>query len=413
MTFASTSSASFRVVKETVFGVTPTPTSDNNAYVLPLSGESLDFSVKREAPAVIHADRAALDMISLSASTTGGIDMDMSAQPVVDLLLEGLMQAGWSVAKADSVVAVTAVTAPNSGLQTLTTAARTGSAILAVGQYFLLSDSAAPNRNNRLLRVVSDTGSLITVTAPDTELTAGTALTTCNLSSRRITHGKAVNTYSVGKLNSDISVSEVFTGQGISSADLSVSAASKSTLKFSFVGSDKVDGNSTVPLFAATGDSLQDLTSVGFHSGVSGAVSTVVFDGQTASTTRIKSLSLNINNNLRVQECIFAGLNPAGLGNSDLSVTGSLDVYMENASWFTKYKANSDVELTFTSLDDNNNGYVFTLPRAKLSKVSAPVSGNGQDLMIKVDFTATLDTTKPTGSSLRKALFIDQIGHTA
>jgi len=182
-----------------------------------------------------------------------------------------------------------------------------------------------------------------------------------------------------------------FTGQRAASMNLEMSYGSIITGSFAFMGA----GAST-PLTSSVGSlgtSNPPLTTEVFVG--SSDVGSVTIDG-VASTICISSLSLTVDNQLRMIECLGSVYaNDVKKGTS--SVTGSFEAYLD-ADSFEVYKDSLEsarIALEY-SVTDGTNIYTFTLPRLTL-EVEAPQStALDTDVTLTVNFTAIYDPTEDT-----------------
>lgn len=106
---------------------------------------------------------------------------------------------------------------------------------------------------------------------------------------------------------------------------------------------------------------------------------------------RIRSLSLNITNNLRRQDEI-GNLDAAGMAPGRFEVTGSIEAYFESGTLFQAFLDHQDLALSFMIGDQSGERYRFTLPTIVLSgEPGANATANDDDLMQTLNFTAVLD----------------------
>jgi len=102
-------------------------------------------------------------------------------------------------------------------------------------------------------------------------------------------------------------------------------------------------------------------------------------------------------------------LGAVGVGNGTIALTADVQLYLEDASVYNKFIANTATSIIFSSIDESGNGYVFTIPKANLSDYTSNADGKDQEQMIDATLTALRDSSNAT-AGLRKAIFIDRVG---
>lgn len=107
------------------------------------------------------------------------------------------------------------------------------------------------------------------------------------------------------------------------------------------------------------------------------------------SATPIKSFSLNINNNVQVDEAFLSGANTitaGGLVAGALEITGSYSLHFENTTELAKYKANTKnaaiVAFTGANIGATSTPESITMNIAKLVLTGAPVEYNIDGLLV-------------------------------
>jgi hypothetical protein len=107
---------------------------------------------------------------------------------------------------------------------------------------------------------------------------------------------------------------------------------------------------------------------------------------------QLKSVRLNLNNNLRAQDKIGTDA-LAGVGLGQHVVTGSIEAYLENKSILDTLDDHLAGSLTMTIGSVTNEKYTISLPKLYLTSGDAATPGNNQDVMVNMDFQAVLDTS--------------------
>lgn len=117
--------------------------------------------------------------------------------------------------------------------------------------------------------------------------------------------------------------------------------------------------------------------------------------GGLSPTPRIRSLTLEINNNLRTQDEI-GNLYNAGVAPGDFLVSGTLEAYFTSGSLAQAYLDHDDVSLEFTLGEDSGSRYRILVPTVKLTgDLGKNASGKDADVVLSLSWQANLDRTSP------------------
>ena len=111
-----------------------------------------------------------------------------------------------------------------------------------------------------------------------------------------------------------------------------------------------------------------------------------------AMVTKIRSMSMELTNNLRGQEAIGT-LGYIGIALGRLEISGNIELYFENGSEYSSFLNNDDFELEFTLQDADGNSYAVSLPRIKYEEGTILSGGLDQDLMVNGRWRAIYDST--------------------
>ena len=401
-TLASTSLAQLRYIEETTYGEIPVA---GNPKELRMTGESLDFTIDKVNSEELNADRANTDMIAVNASTSGNIEAELSFAEYDDFFRAGLMGAwapygvagiGTSFEATVTATTITATVAPT-GASAFTN--------LLPGQWFKLGGTSTAN-DTRLFRVSKTTPPTSTVITLDTNTpgVAGGPYAATVLKAARLSNGKQLRTFVLEKNYSDVSEFFAYRGQAVSSFSLNMSSGAITTLSFSMMGRDAVADNTTMlpgtPIASTTNRVM---------SGVSGESCALWADGAPITGTFINSIALNYDNALRAQNALCS-LGSVGIGLGTINATLDVEMYFTSGrTFFDDFLGNTNQELSFTAMDTEGNGYVFTVPKANVSTYAVQAGGRDSDLMVSVQFTGLLDKANAVAAN-RKVIFIDRVG---
>lgn len=407
MTLASSSLVNVVYKKEDIFGEIPTAGAARNLRV---TGESLDYAINKEASAEIVSNRTTSSMVLLSGSASGGVETEVSYLEY-DELLEATLQSSFlpchgagnngESGQFNCTFTSTQIIMPeNSNNFEFSDLA------LSVGQFIRVKDTGGVN-DGKVARVSTITDRTITV-----EGTPFTAVVSerqnVRLSSSRLGNGKTQSSFTLERQSTDINEYWAYKGMTPSSLAVNISANARSTFSFSFMGSGFTRGQTSN--FAE--DTALPSKNYPIHTGESGTACTLWLDGLPLDGTYAQSLTFNYDNALREQMAICS-LGAVGMGSGTIAATGTLEIYFSSGALYEKFANNETVELTFSSFDDSNNGYVFTIPRACFTKVSTAAGGKDSDMMLSLEFTALNDSTLAGADGLGGLIQIDRVGAAA
>lgn len=399
--FASSSLVQLAYAKETTFGVIPA--AGNHNY-LRMTGESLDYTISKEASEEINATRSVSSMIPLTASASGSIETEVSYKEY-DVFLQAALQDTFTVYGTNGVgstftadftaTTITASVAPT-GANAFTT--------LQKGQFFKLNAPSNANDGKvfRVSSTVAPTSTVITVSAA-TPAVVGTGVANVSVATSRLTNGTTQESFTLERQATDINEYWAYTGMTLSSMEVNIASGSRSTMSFSFMG--KGAERDTATQLPGT---PVDSNGYDIHSGSTGPVCLIWVDGAPLAGTFVQSLTLSYDNALRSQEAI-CNLGAIGIGSGTINCTGSMEVYFADGSLFDKFQNNENIEFTFSTMDDSGNGYVFTLPKANISSVTTSAGAKDQDMMLSLEFAGLRDLAN-ADANLRQVVFIDRVG---
>ena len=118
------------------------------------------------------------------------------------------------------------------------------------------------------------------------------------------------------------------------------------------------------------------------------ATATAVIGGPMPA--KIKSMSMELNNNLRGQEAV-GHLGYIGIALGRLEITGNIELYFEDANEYQTFLDNDDFKFSFVVQDVDGNSYKFIFPRVKYEEGTILSGGLDQDLMVNGKWRALAD----------------------
>ena len=106
----------------------------------------------------------------------------------------------------------------------------------------------------------------------------------------------------------------------------------------------------------------------------------------------ISALSLEINNNFRAIRCL-GNLASSDMKSGTLEITGSMDLYFNEGSLYSKFLAGQEFDFSFRMMDAAGNNYTFYVPRAKFETGEVVAGGLNTDVMLRTTWRALYDGT--------------------
>jgi hypothetical protein len=118
-------------------------------------------------------------------------------------------------------------------------------------------------------------------------------------------------------------------------------------------------------------------------------ITDILIDGVPDANCIFTSVEFTVDNTLRAQPCIGQlANNGIGLGRSLL--TGTIEAYLLDRTFFDKYLNFDTVSLSFRATLAGDN-YVFDFPAVKFISGNTDTGGNDQDVLVSVEFNGKRD----------------------
>lgn len=388
MALASSNRAQVRFIPEATFGVTPTT---GNCINLRATGESLAYEIQTTTSQEIRADRQITDVVQTGASTSGGVNFELSYKEY-DPFIEAVLQGTWKHYGTEGVGVAASVTVDSTAGTLTWSVAPTGTSALSeleVGQWFKLIAPGDP-ANNAFLKLASRTSTSITVAA-GTPIpgTGSRPVAATQIKSSRVKNGTVQRSFSIEKEFAD--VSQFFLYKGMTASKMSLQFQSGSILggSFDFMGTVSVRDDATqlpgTPVTSQTFDVMNAVSGVG----------SIYEAGVPLAGTFIKSLNLDVDNALRGQDAIGT-MGFVGIASGTVSVGGAVEMYLADGTMYDKLVNNTSSSLSWFVRDGNGNGYVYTAEKVKFSGGGVTAGGLNQDVMLSMNWQGLMDSTGKT-----------------
>lgn len=408
MPFASSAYGQLRYITETVAGTTPVA---GNGVNLRQTGLTTKAALSTVTSNEVRADRLSTGLTITDMNLDGGFNFELSGKEY-DPFMEGLLGSAFThfgVAGLGAVfsMATTATTITASVATTgasIFTALPNGSwikivppvgATAAVKAYFA----------DRWFKVATTTATVITLDA-STPITGvgiiGTTTAGYAISQSTVANGASLSrSFTLEYAMTDINQFLPFRGMRANSMDLSLDVGSIITGSFGFLGQghDGMVGATTLPGSPVASQTLEVMNSVADVGAIYENGSSVLG----GSSSFIKSVKLNIANNMRAQKAIGIFGN-AGIGLGELAITGSMDIYVENANYYNKWLAGTTTSLALGMADAAGNGYLVEMDKVQFKDGGLNLGGRNDDTMLSLPFQAFYSPTTGRGIRLTRAV---------
>lgn len=390
-TIASSNFANLAITEENAYGVIAGSAAMRR---VPFTGESLQYTKESISSNNINASRQVSDVIQTGFDVSGGMDIEIAAK-TFDMLMEGAMWKRWGVATQAIIIATV-----DAAGKTITASAGTPFLNIIPGQFVQFKGMAEAG-NNQVVQVVSVTSTVLTIesayTLVNEAATANVKVNGCAIRNPAAGESSVRLSYFIEKALSDMDPVQRFSYSGCMVNGFSVSAQARAILtgSFDFLGQmseSYTNGTkSTAAVLPSVGTNILNSVS---H------VGRVMVDGMDMRTSGIyfQSLDFTVSNNLRG----IQGIGQAGnisVSPGQLSVSGSMNTYFADDDMYQRFVSGAEFTLSYEVLDENGEGYVFSFPRATISSASMSASGNDQDLVENMSWSALMDPT--TGTSMQ------------
>lgn len=185
----------------------------------------------------------------------------------------------------------------------------------------------------------------------------------------------------------DIPVFQNFNGCRVGGMMLDFKTGQILTGSFSFMGLGATDSTSQI-----SGATVED--SPGVAENVLNSVTDLIEikENGVASTMVIRSMTMNLNNNLRAQDAI-GSLPHVGVALGKTEITGSIEAYFSDRTAYNRFINGTAFSLSFKLEDADGDYYKFTFPAVKYETGQVVAGGLDQDLVFQGTWRAIYDPT--------------------
>jgi len=404
MAYASNAFGQLRYIAEATAGVTP---GTGNGVNLRQTGPTMKASVSSVKSEEIRADRLSTGSVNTDLNVDGGFNFELSGKEYDPFLCNLLGQsafthygtAGLGTTFSMTTIAnkITAAVAPTTTSAFTNLAAGSWIKIIApVGATTAVKDYFA----DKWFKVLSTTTTEVTLD-PSTPIAAPGLLTAqvgYAISQSSIVNGSTFGTFTMEYALTDITQFLTFTGMQVNNMDLNLDVGSITKGSFGFMGRGHTIQAGTMlpgsPVASQTLDPMNSVTDLG-----------AIYENGTSilgATSSIKSLKLSVNNNARAQKALGV-YGTVGVGLGELAISGTMEVYLEDAAYYTKWLAGTYTSLSVGVADGSGNGYMLDFDKIKFSDGGLSMSGR-DDVMLSLPFDAFYSPTTARGMRITRSV---------
>lgn len=404
MAYASNAFGQLSYVKETAPSVIP-GTGGTNLRQTGMTLKAAVASVKSEE---IRQDRLSTGSTNTDMNVDGGFNFELSGKEYDPFLANLLGQSGFShygTLGLSAAVPTSLVAAAT----TLTAGAATAGAdiftALAVGSWIKVVPSSTVTQAvkdyyaDKWFKVLSTTTTIITLDA-STPIAApgiGALGATAKISQSSIVNGATFDTFAMEYALSDITQYLTFTGLQANTFDLNLDVGAIAKGSFGFTGRGHTVQGTPLITGGAASQTLEVMNSVSDIGAIYENGTSIL-----GATSFIKSLKLNVNNNTRAQKALGV-FGTVGVGYGELAISGTLEVFVENAAYYTKWLNGTTTSLSVGMADAAGNGYMFDLDKIKFKDGGLNLSGR-DDVMLSLPFDAFYNAASNRGMRITRAI---------
>lgn len=407
MTFASGAFGQLRYITETVIGTTPVA---GNGVNLRQTGPTMKAAISTTKSQEIRSDRLSSGLTRTDMNVDGGFNFELSAKeydPFVEALL-GSTYTHYGVAGLGTVFGLTTAAL----LVTAAVAPTTTSAfsLLVAGSWFkIIAPVGATSAQKAYFadawfKVASNTTTTIVLDASTPITGAGlgiTAVAGYAVSQSTVQNAATLNRgFTLEYAMTDIAQFLPFTGMRANTMELNIAVGSIVSGSFGFIGQGHpgMVAATTLPGSPVASQTLDVMNAVADVGAIyEGGVSIL------GASSFIKSVKLSINNGMRGQKAVGVFGN-AGVGFGELSISGTIECYVSDAAYYSKWFNGVNTSLSIGVADQLGNGYLFDFEKVTFKDGGLNVGNLTSDAMLTLPFEAFYNPTTARGLRITRSI---------
>lgn len=404
MPFSSGAFGQLRYCVETVIGTTPAIAGVNLRNI----GPTMKAAIATVSSQEVRADRLSTGLTRADLNIDGGFKFELSAKEY-DPFLEGLVGSPLVHYGTLGYAAIATAVTTASGTITATSIPTTN---LGLGQWFKFIPPVAASQacKDYFADAWFKTHAATAVTAtvitldPSTPIVApgiGSLGTAFGVSSSVQSNGAVAKGFTLEHNLTDITKFLAFQGMQANTLELDVQVGSIITGSFGFIGNTHTGGMLSATTFTGgpTASQAFDVMNAVADVGV------LMENGASllSAGSFIKSIKLMISNNLRPQKAVGVFGN-AGVGKGELEISGTLELYVQDATYYNRWFAGTTTSLVFGFADSAGNGYLFELDKVQFKDGGLNPGDRNSDVMLSLPFQAFYNATTNRGLRITRGV---------
>lgn len=390
---ADTNRAQLSFAKENAWGLFPTAAGTPQIN-LRFTSESFGFNVANIQSAEIRSDRQVTDLIQTGADCSGGFNFELSYDDggFGELFKGALWSSGWSTAIQSTKTSLEMD--PGATYGYLWTLAYDSLASFDTGQWIKISGfstTGATAANNGCYFIVARRTTGLDVLPNVPVATTSTNNNTLWVQGSYVRNGTTESSYSFERYHTDVTQYFDYTGLLVNTFSVTAAANAIVTGSFDFIGKEATRAATSGTAIAKTDAGTADV-----FNGVSNVARVMEGFGTSFSTIDsdliVQQISFTLTNNVRgISGIGFLGFADVGVG--VMSVTGNLNAYFKDGTFYDTYIAATDTGFSFELTDNDDNTYIFTFPKIKIATDTINVSGQNADVVENMTWQAVMHPT--------------------
>jgi hypothetical protein len=407
MPFSSGAFGQLRYITETVIGTTPVA---GNGVNLRQTGPTMKAAVSTTTSKEIRPDRLSSGLTRTDLNIDGGFNFELQAReydPFIEALLGntythyGTLGLGTTFALTTAALSITAAVAPT------TTSAFT---VIPNGSWIKLVPPVGATAAQKLyfadawFKVSSTSATVITLDASTPIATAGlgiTAVAGYAVSQSVLANGASLTRgFTLEYAMTDIAQFLPFQGMRANTLELDVQVGSIITGSFGFIGQGHsgMVAATTLPGSPVASQTLEVMNAVA-------DVGVLMENGVSLLTggSFIKSVKLSISNNMRAQKSV-ATYGNAGVGLGELAITGTLELYVQDAVYYNRWFQGTNTSLAFGFADTAGNGYLVEMDKVNFKDGGMNPGDISSDAMLTLPFQAFFNASTNRGFRITRGV---------
>lgn len=405
MPYASGAFGQLRYIPESTPGVTP---GTGNGVDLRVTNPTMKASVSTVKSNEISSTRMVSSSTNTDINVDGGFDFELSGKefdPFFESVVYGSFAHYGTAGLGTTFSCTTAANSITAAVAPTTTSAFTN---LANGSWIKLNPPIGATKAvkdyfaDRWFKVSGTTTTVITLDASTPITGSGlgiTAVAGYSVTQSVVSNGNTVKSFTFEWDQTDVIQKLWFKGMQANTMNLKLEVGSIITGSFGFTGLTHDISATTVlpgsPVASQSLDVMNAVTDVGM----------VMENGTNLlnAGSFIKSVTLDVNNNLRAQKAVGV-YGSSGIGSGELAVSGSMEVYFTDATYYRKWLDGTTTSLVIGMADAAGNGYLVEMDKVKFKDGGLNVGGKDSDVMLSLPFDAFYNAGSGRGIRITRAI---------